>query len=98
MNSLVQQEVDLPCKITTGADTEYACVYYRTDPTKNDGWVNSSPLGVYFNMEERKHIKKTLQKQGWYTMMMEMDVGYPYIIVVVPCPKDQWYKPEEKQL
>jgi hypothetical protein len=90
------REVDIPCKITIDAGTEYAHVYYRTDPTKEDGWINCSPLGLYFTMEERKRIKKTLQKQGWYTRMWEYDNGCFHIIKVEVCTKEGWYKSEEK--
>ena len=90
------REVDIPCKITLNADTEYAHTYYRTDPTKRDGWEGCNPLGIHFTKKECKRIKKTLQRQGWYTKIVDMDYGDDYIIKVVPCAKEDWYKSEEK--
>ena len=107
-NIAYMHPVDIPCMIQLVQHHKYrredglilyqeptTQVYFRTDPMKNDGWVNCNPLGVYFDDEQKKHIKNTLTKQGKYINLLLDDEGdIVYEVIVTVCPKDEWYKEE----
>ena len=98
MNDKVTDKI--PCRIQIighvfGEPTIFN--YYRTDPTCDDGWINCSPLGVYFSKEERNNIKHVLTKQGWFRRLFLDEEGEVFTEVFVKsCPIDQWYSKEEK--
>ena len=96
-NILPIREEDIPCHIQIVGhyfgQEGTPRGYFRSDPTSNDGWVGCNPLGVYFDKEEKKRIKKTLTKQGWFRKLFLDDEGEIITeIVVKPCPIKDWYK------